>query len=259
MRVLTGFLLIFFTAFQSAEAGAWVPQKDHCKLTLNQIQQKQETANVVNFRHREVYQSLLLEYGLSETVGIIAKCGVQESFLPQDNKRAHKTRLDITLDVPAIATGLPPPYFYKLVKSAIPVKNLRREKRASMTLGWLDDENPYWSALAQADRISVVGFRATQEVEFDRLRGKGRNWRNWLYRFTLGFADVDINTETHRFIDYAGTYQALSHNYYLQWKPSGLGPRNWQMRLKSGTRRVRLGGLAMQKNESLTLEFELAF
>jgi hypothetical protein len=140
-----------------------------------------------------------------------------------------------------------------------PLKNIQREKRASMTLGWLDDETQYWSALAQGDRISVGRLRVTQEVSFDRLRGKGRDWRNWLYRFTFGFADIDIGTEAYRFIDYNGTYQALSHSYYLKWKPSGYGLENWQMRLKSGTHRAPLGGLAIQKNDTLTLEFEMAF
>ena len=128
----------------------------------------------------------------------------------------------------------------------LPLKNIQREKRASMTLGWLDDETQYWPALAQGDRISVGRLRVTQEVSFDRLRGKGRDWRNWLYRFTFGFSDIDIGTEAHRFIDYNGTYQALSHSYYVQWKPSGYGLEN-------------LGGLAIQKNDTLTLEFEMAF
>jgi hypothetical protein len=45
----------------------------------------------------------------------------------------------------------------------------------------------------------------------------------------------------------------------VQWKPSGYGLENWQMRLKSGTRRAPLGGLTIQKNDTLTLEFEMAF
>lgn len=139
----------------------------------------------MRFRHKEIYQSLLLEYGLSETIGIAAKRGVQKRFLPQGNSRTDETRFGITFNAPAIATGLLPPYFYGLAKKMLPLKNIQREKRASMTLGWLDDETQYWSALAQGDRISVGRLRVTQEVSFDRLRGKGRDWRNWLYRFTF--------------------------------------------------------------------------
>ena len=252
-------MLAYATTIVAAQAGAWTLQKGEGKFILNQIEEKQDKANVVHFRHKEIYQSLLLEYGLSETIGIAVKREVKEAFLPQDGTRVHSTRLGLVLDTPAIATGLLPPFFYRLAKNMLQVKNIKREKRASMTLGWLDDEKQYWSVLAQGDRIFMGRFRITQEVEFDRLRGKGRDWRNWLYRFTLGFADVDIGTEARRFIDYTGTYQALSHSYYLQWKPSGFGPQNWQMRLKSGTRRAPLGGRATQKNETLTLEFEMAF
>lgn len=252
-------IMVYAATFMAAHAGAWVPRKGEGKLILNQIEQRQDEANVVRFRHKEIYQSLLLEYGLSETIGIAAKRGVQKRFLPQGNSRTDETRFGITFNAPAIATGLLPPYFFGLAKKMLPLKNIQREKRASMTLGWLDDETQYWSALAQGDRISVGRLRVTQEVSFDRLRGKGRDWRNWLYRFTFGFADIDIGTEAHRFIDYNGTYQALSHSYYVQWKPSGYRLENWQMRLKSGTRRAPLGGLTIQKNDTLTLEFEMAF
>jgi hypothetical protein len=240
----------------AAQAGAWVSQKGSGKLILNQIEQTQDRANVVHFRHKEIYQSLLLEYGVSDSFGIAAKRGVQERFLPQDNARSHESRFGFTLNTPAIATGLLPPYVFRLAKSWLPVKQIKREKRASMTLGWHNGRDEYWTALAQADRISIGRFSVTQEAEFDRVRGKGRDWRNWLYRFSLGFANVDIGSEAHHFIDYAGSYQALSHSYLMQWRPQA---GRWQMRLKSGTRRAPLGNFSIQKNDTLTLEFKLAF
>ena len=159
-------IMVYAATSMAAHAGAWVPRKGEGKLILNQIEQRQDEANVVRFRHKEIYQSLLLEYGLSEAIGIAAKRGVQKRFLPQGKSRTDETRFGITFNAPAIATGLLPPYFYGLAKKMLPLKNIQREKRASMTLGWLDDETQYWSALAQGDRISVGRLRVTQEVSF---------------------------------------------------------------------------------------------
>lgn len=259
MRALTGLLFIIFAPYQTALAGAWVASKNQGKLIINHIEQKQDPANVMHFRHKEVNQSLLVEYGLNGTFGIAAKRGRQENTLPQGTNRFNETRFGIMLNAPRMATGLLPPYLYRAVRSFIPVNHIKREKRASLTFGWYDDGNQYWSALAQGDRVSIGPFRMTQEVEFDRVRGKGRDWRNWLYRFTLGFDAVDIGTEAHHFIDYRGTYQALSHSYYLQWRANSPALKNWQMRLKSGTRRAPLGRLGVQKNQTLTIEFERAF
>ena len=227
MRIFLGSHLTLSTALAWAcvslnaatQAGAWVPQRGSGKLILNQIEQTQNRANVMNFRHKEIYQSLLLDYGLNDSFGITAKRGVQERFLPQDNARSHETRFGFTLNTPAIATGLLLPYVFRLAKSWLPVKQIKREKRVSMTLGWHNGRDEYWTASAQADRISVGRFRVTQEAEFDCVRGKGRDWRNWLYRFSLAFANVDIGSEAHHFIDYAGSYQALSHSYLMQWRP----------------------------------------
>jgi hypothetical protein len=127
----------------------------------------------MNFRHKEIYQSLLLDYGLNDSFGITAKRGVQERFLPQDNARSHETRFGFTLNTPAIATGLLLPYVFRLAKSWLPVKQIKREKRVSMTLGWHNGRDEYWTASAQADRISVGRFRVTQEAEFD-LRARQR-------------------------------------------------------------------------------------
>ena len=43
-----------------------MPEKDSGKLIANRIEQKQRAENIRYFRHKEIYQSLLLEYGLSD-------------------------------------------------------------------------------------------------------------------------------------------------------------------------------------------------
>ena len=90
-------IMVYAATSMAAHAGAWVPRKGEGKLILNQIDQRQDEANVVRFRHKEIYQSLLLEYGLSEAICIAAKRGVQKRFLPQGNSRTDETRFGITL------------------------------------------------------------------------------------------------------------------------------------------------------------------
>ena len=60
-----------------------MPEKDSGKLIANRIEQKQRAENIRNFRHKEIYQSLLLEYGLSDKYALIAKAGRQKARLPQ--------------------------------------------------------------------------------------------------------------------------------------------------------------------------------
>jgi hypothetical protein len=238
-----------------AQAGAWLPETGTGKLIVTQIDQKQQRQNIVHFRHRELYRSVLIEYGLTGHFGLATKAGRQSRFLPGRRREAYEARLGVMLDTPALAGGLLPPFTFRLAKAALPFKQIKREKRAGMILGLFNELDETWTAFASADRITIQQFRIMQEVEFDRIRGKGRDWRNWLYRFMLGYGAVDIGTEAHHFADHGGAYRALAHSYVVQWNPP---QRAWQMRLKTGHRRAPMAGV-VQKNDYLTLELEFAF
>ena len=249
------FSMLFVMICGTAQGGAWLPEKQTGKIIINQIEQTQQKPNIIHFRHRETYHSGLLEYGIGCNFAAVAKAGRQVRHEPNRRHEAHEARLGIMLNTPALATGLLPPFSYRLTKAALPFKTVRRDKRASLTLGVHNRLDETWSAFALADRIAVNRFRISQEVEFDRIRGPGRDWRNWLYRFALGYGALDVGTEAHHFIDYQGTYQALAHSYTIRWRPP---QRAWQMRLKRGLRRAPMAG-AVQKNDYLTLEMEWAF
>lgn len=47
-------IMAYAAASMAAHAGAWVPRKGEGKLILNQIEQRQDEANVVRFRHKEI-------------------------------------------------------------------------------------------------------------------------------------------------------------------------------------------------------------
>jgi len=199
---------------------------------------------------------LLLEYGLSDKFALAAKHGQQKAALPQGHRRHEETRLGIMFYTPALASGLLPPFTYRLAKAALPFKNISREKRASIMLGLQDDDDVYAATLAMADKISVGRFHFGQEIELDQIYGGGRFARNWLYRFTLGFGPLTLGNEAVNHVDYRAPYASLTHSYYGQWSPRG---RAWHIRLKDGTSRAPLGNAGVQKNDYLVLEIQIDF
>ncbi len=254
MQAWLGYSLLFFSLPQFAMAGAWLPNKAEGKLIAGQIEQTQKSANIIYFRHREIYQSLLLEYAFSDKLGLAVKAGQQERHLPQGHEKNTDTRIGLLIDTPRLATGLLPPFSFRLAKSLLPAKILKREKRAVMTLGFHNESDEYWSGLTLGDRIYANRFRLTQEIELERIRSKQRDWNNWLYRFSLGYGRIDIGTEATHFVDEKSGYQALAHSGFVQVKI-----RRLQVRLKHGERRAPMGGLAVQNNDYLSLEIEMNF
>lgn len=187
MRFLTGVSFLLCSMLSPTHAGAWVIEKNSGKVIANRIEQRQTQENVEQFRHQETYQSLLLEYGLRDNFVLVAKGGRQKARQPQGHRRHEETRLGIMFDTPALASGLLPPFIYRLAKAALPFRNMSREKRASMTLGLQDEVDIQTATLAMVDKISVGRFHIGQEIELDQIRGDGRFARNWPYRFTLGY------------------------------------------------------------------------
>jgi len=254
-HLATAFILL--SGFTScAHAGAWVAEKDKGKLIANRIEHRQATQNIVHFRHQEIYRSLLLEYGLGDDFALTVKAGRQKSRLPQGRRRNEENRLGLMFDTKPLATGLLPPFVYQLAKAALPFKDMRREKRASLTLGLQDEVDIYMATLAPADKISIGRFHISQEIELDQIRGGGRFSRNWLYRFILGFGSVSLGSEALNYVDYRSPYGALTHNYYAEWSPEG---RALKFRLKDGTSRAPLGNAGVQKNDYLALEMQIDF
>jgi hypothetical protein len=256
MRFLTGVSFLLCSMFSTAHGGAWVPEKDSGKVIANRIEQKQAQENVDQFRHREKYQSLLLEYGLSDKFALAVKHGRQMRKQPNGTDYQDDSRLGIMFDTPALASGLLPPFIYRLAKATLPFKKMSREKRASMTLGLQDEVDIQTATLAMADKISIGRFHIGQEIELDQIRGGGRFSRNWLYRFTLGFGPLTLGSEAANFVDYRSSYASLTHSYYGQWSPRG---RAWHIRLKDGTSRAPLGNAGVQKNDYLVLEMQIDF
>lgn len=256
MRFLSIYPYLLCSAFSAAHAGAWLPEKDSGKLIANRIEQTQAKDNIANFRHKETYQSLLLEYGLSDKFAFTAKSGWQKAHLPQGRRHYEESRLGVMLDTPMLASGLLPPFVYQLAKAALPFEDMNREKRATMTLGLQDASDIYTGTLALADKISIGRFHIGQEVELDQTRGGGRFSRSWLYRFTLGYGAITIGSEAVNFIDYHAPYASLLHTAYGQWSPRR---RNWQIRLKDGTKRAPLGNVGVQKNEYWVVEVQIDF
>ena len=246
-----------------AFSGAWLPEEGVTKLIANRIEQKQKKHNVQNFRHSETYQSLLLEYGATENIALTIKFAEQNRAEPQIRHTNEASRIGLMLNTPLLASGLLPPFTYRLAKAALPFKNIQRDKRASLTLGrgYKADENSgddwdeNWAVLALADRISINRFHITQEVELDQILGNGRHAGSWLYRFSLGLGAVSLGTEAQHYTDYANPYQALAHSYHLQFAPP---TKIWKLRLKAGDRRAPMAG-KMQKNDYAVLEWKLKF
>ena len=233
-----------------------MPEKDSGKLIANSIEQKQRAENIRYFRHKEIYQSLLLEYGLSDKYALIAKAGRQKARLPQGHRRNDENRLGLMFNTPALASGLLPPFVYQLAKAALPFKDMTREKRASMTLGLQDEADIYAATLALADKISIGRFHIGQEIELEQIRGGSRFSRNWLYRFNLGFGPVSLGSEALNYVDYRSPYSALTHSYFAEWSPKR---RALKFRLKDGTSRSPLGNAGVQKNDYAVLEIEWRF
>ena len=256
MRFLVSVSFLLGSAFSSAYGGAWLPEKDHGKLIANRIEQKQTTENIIHFRHREIYRSLLLEYGLSDNFALAVKAGRQKSRMPQGHHRNEENRLGIMFDTQALATGLLPPFVYQLAKAALPFEDMAREKRASMTLGLQDEADIYAATLALADKISIGRFHIGQEIELEQIRGGSRFSRNWLYRFNLGFGPVSLGSEALNYVDYRSPYSALTHSYFAEWSPKR---RALKFRLKDGTSRSPLGNAGVQKNDYAVLKIEWRF
>lgn len=256
MRLDIGFSLFILMTASPAYAGAWLPDKTTGKLIVTHIEHKQREDNIVSFRHGEIYRSLLLEYGLSDSFALSAKRGQQARKQPSGKIQTNDTRIGVMMDTPKLATGRLPPFTYRLAKSALPREKLKREKRASLTLSLQDDIDVYAATLSLGDKVKIGRFNLTQEVEMDRVSGNKRDTRGWLYRFKLGYHGFQIGSETTRFIDYRSHYAALTHSTFAQWSPHG---RNWQFRLKNGTSRAPLGNFGVQRNDYTTIEMQLNF
>jgi hypothetical protein len=256
MRFLFGFPYLLAAAFFPAHAGAWLPEQASGKIILSHIEQSQRAENVIHFQHGEIYQSLLAEYGLSKNFAVMAKYGQHRRAQPNGAVVSNDHRIGLMLNTPILASGLLPPYVYRLAKAALPVKNMRREKRASLTLGWQDETALFTASMALADKISFKRFHISQEVELDQMRGQGKLTRNWLYRFSLGYGGFDIGSEAGNFVDYINPFASLIHSSYAQWSPHG---RNWQMRVKNGTSRAPLGARDVQKNDYWAFELQYNF
>lgn len=256
MRFLFGFPNLFAAAFFPAHAGAWLPEKKSGKIILSHIEQSQRAENIVNFRHKEFYQSLLWEYGAHDDFAVTAKYGQQRRTQPAVTHITHEYRLGLMFKTPKLASGLLPPYAFRLAKATLPIRTLKREKRASLTMGLQDENDIYIGTLALGDKITLGHFNLTQEVETERVWGHRRNRRSWLYRFKIGYDAYQIGTETTRFIDYESDYAELTHSAYGQWTPRG---QKWQMRVKHGTSRAPLGLIDVQKNDYWVLELQYNF
>lgn len=258
MRLLIGCFILLFAGLSTARAGAWAPEKGTGKIIASGSEVVQRQENIFNFKHSETYSALWVEYGLSDGFGVAAKSGRSRRDAPQYDVEAEGelAQLGLIIDTPALATGLLPPFTYRLLKAALPFDNMRRQKRAAMTLGLHETADEFWAAFALGDVISVGRFRVMQQAEYERIDGAQRDWRTWIYRFTLGYGAIDFGTEAQKFEDFNGAYAALSHSVYLQWNPSAY---DWRVRLKQGTSRAALDATGVQKNDYAAIELEFAF
>ncbi len=258
MRLLNGCFMLLCADVSAACAGAWAPDKGTGKIIISDIETVQRRENISNFKHTETYRSVLVEYGLSDSLGVAVKSARSRRNAPQYDVAAQDetAQLGLIIDTPALATGLLPPFTYRLLKAVLPFDTIQRQKRAAMTLGLHETKDEFWTAFALGDVISVGRFRVAQQAEYERINSAERDWRTWIYRFTLGYGAFDIGTEAQKFEDFNGTYAALSHNYYVQWKPSTY---SWGLRLKQGTSRAALDATGVQKNDYSAIEIEFAF
>lgn len=251
-----------------ARAGAWVPPQGTGKATLSHIRHRQDiditlrdltlTADL-----EETDTGLLLETGLSRKLTATLKANDARFAFAGVRQQTQSAALGLSLDAPALAVGLLPPFLFGLSKRAMPRARLQRERRASLAVALLhrqseDHETGSLWTLAMADKITSGRFAVLQEVETSQTRLDEMTESAALYRFSLGFGAVQIGTQAEAF-DNGGNFLALNHSTRLGWQP----PRaDWQVTLARGRRRIAqpfLPGARIHRGRLWFLEIQRKF
>ena len=257
----------------STQAGAWVAHEGQTKLSFSQERYANEFILPLTGTRQtlhESYQAALVEYGVSENFTLSGK--VFKSLFAADRRttKRNEAQIGVMMNASKAATGLLPPYLFRLSKSLLPRLKLHSDKRASVLIGrferdtrnhnntrHLTDGN--FTMLAMADKITAGRLHVMQEIESGETRLKYRMERNALYRFSVGYAAWQISSQAAQFQDEHTGFVSLSHSYRLRYKPSD---GDWEITLGRGQRRVGqvlLPGTNLLRGRQWSLELQRRF
>ena len=258
--------LFYLLSSATAQAGAWVLPMDETKLSLNHSTHEQHIvfpAIAGSFPLRDENTSLLMEHGLRDAYSVTAKLDYGTYSIAGQKSITQSAQIGLLVDAPKLATGLLPPFSYRVLKKLLPEDGIYRDRRASLGFGPLWRETDKWRSgthvtLAMADKIGFRRFHVTQEIEFSDIRLGKIKQRHGQYRFSLGFGNWQAGSQTNQFEDSTSGYVSLSHLYQLTWYTPD---RDIEIILSRGHRRISQisAGAMFHRGRLITLEFQRRF
>ncbi len=250
-------------------AGAWLPPQGQTKVIYNLSSETAPDRPLVRGRVRDprpaetVFDGLLLEYGLSDTLAVQAAAmqGRRERGALSNKERLIK--FGFIMSVPQLHTGLLPPFLFQGITKLFPDTPIHRDKRVSFGVAALTGQTRFNNRreardghdteLALADKISFGRVSVLQNIETTRTKMENINREQSLYRFELGWNNrFSLGTETYFFNDRNSAFAALTHIRTLGWH---LPQRNMRMKLSHGDKRQT----GFVKSDVTALEIEFRF
>lgn len=235
----------------AAGASAWLPHENELKITLSRFDG--ETALHVPDSPQKLtiddhYRGILLEYGLSRKLAVTGKLAASRFQLHPHVIKRDLAMFGIMGDAPSLATGLLPPYLFKLLDNLLPNWHLHREKQASLHIGYEHRRSDassdassgasvdgYFIGFAMADKISSKRWYLMQQLESIETRLPQATEQQTQYDAALGYGSWQIGSRAEQFRDTAGHYISLSLSVRLRYKPKGAA---WEVTLGRGKRRI---------------------
>lgn len=250
-------------------AGAWLPSPGETKLIYNLLSETAPDRPLVRGRVREpvqaetVFDKLLLEYGLSDTLAVQAIATQGRRGRGALNNKDRLIKFGFLVDVPQLRTGLLPPLLFQGMRALLPDTAIRHDKRASFGVAALagqtrfnnrrEARNGHDTELALADKISFGRFSVLQNIENTRTIMENIEWQQSLYRFELAWDNrLSLGTEAYFFDDRNSSFAALTHIKTLGWH---MPRRNMRVKLSHGNKRQT----GFVKSDITALEIEFRF
>ncbi|MDG2496038.1 MAG: hypothetical protein P8N62_05910 [Alphaproteobacteria bacterium] len=274
MRIVVFSVAVFFLA-SPASAGAWGLGVGESKAILQYGSGDQPVqfplAPARDYRLQETFISLLVEHGATARTTLLGKASHKRVREALQTYETQTGQLGLQVDVPALATGLLPPYIFQGLKTLFPKRRWRREKRASVQ-GGLDwqtaqrttrpsgsPQNGYHLGLSLADKITLGRVSVLQEVDYSETRLSREHHIAGQYQLSLRRGNWQIGSQAQQFENQTSGYLSLTQSTRLTWKPA-LYP--FEISFGRGSTRVnnRLHPLArFRRGQQWTLEFQHNF
>lgn len=227
MRLLL--FLFIFALPTPLLAGAWVVDAGKGKLNFSHFTYRHDLQILQPARKttvRDDFNALLIEYGLSDTLTLTGKASEARFRAASSRNEIQERRFGIMLDAPYLATGLLPPFVFRLARATLPAMRLTRETRSSLHIGHLSrgtnggrPKSGRFAVMASADKISSGMWHMMQEIELGETQRGSTVEHDGMYRFSIGRGAWQISSQANRFENEKTGFVALSHTYRLRWKP----------------------------------------